>query len=41
MSEKEITVPTEESFADGDITRWDFFVVKLTGREAFLITKLK
>jgi len=41
VSEKEITVLTEESFADGDITRWDFIVVKLAGREAFLITKLK
>jgi len=38
---KEISVVTEESFAVGDVVRWDYNVVNMTGKGAFLITQLK
>jgi hypothetical protein len=41
VSENEISIVTEESFAVGVVARWDFIVVKLEGKEAFLITQLK
>jgi hypothetical protein len=41
VSEKEIANLTEESFAVGDVARWDYIVVKLTEKETVLIIQLK
>jgi hypothetical protein len=41
VSEKETAIVTEESFAVGDVARWDYIVVKLTEKERVLITQLK
>lgn len=41
MSGKEIANVTEESFAVGGVARWDFILVQLAGKEAFLIIQLK
>jgi len=41
VSGKEISVVTEECFAVGDIARWDYIVVNMAGKGAFLMTQLK
>jgi hypothetical protein len=36
VSEKEIAIVTEESFAVGDVARWEYILLKLAGKKHFL-----
>jgi hypothetical protein len=37
VSEKEIAIVTEESFAVGDVARWEYIVEKLAVKENFFL----